>query len=149
MVKRIILIVAIAMIAFSGLAFAGGTANVDVSARVVGTCKFLTGGSVAFGDLDPSVGTDKNGTVTQPTFWCTKGTNYTITDTGGVRGTYEMKHATLADLILYSFTYLGAGTGTGRSGTTIMNISSTVAGSDYINKSAGDYSDTVELTIIP
>lgn len=149
--KRILLIVAIAMIALSGVASASDTATVTVSATVAGTCKFLSGGSVSF-SLDPSVGGNVTGTVTQPTFWCTKGTNYTITDDdGGYESgtTHRMKHETLTEYIPYSFTYTSTGTGTGRTATLTMNIASSVAAADYLDASAGNYSDTVTLTITP
>lgn len=151
MVKRILLIVAIAMIALSGVASASDTATVTVSATVVGTCKFLTDGSVSF-SLDPSVGGNVSGTVTQPTFWCTKGTSYTITDDDGLNEsgtTHQMKHASLNEYIPYSFSYTSTGTGSGRTTTLTMNIASSVNEADYQNASAGSYSDTVTLTINP
>ena len=153
MVKRIILIVAIAMIAFSGVALADDTATVTVSANVVGTCKFASGDTVVFGTLDPSVGTNVNGTIAQPTtFWCTKGTTYTITDDDGLSEdgtTHRVKHASLAEYIPYSFAYTGTGTGAGAGPTNriTMDIISAVQGTDYINASAGSYADTVILTI--
>lgn len=149
--KRILLIVAIAMIAFSGVAMAGDTATVTVSANVVGTCKFLSSGSVSF-SLDPSAGGNVSGTVTQPTFWCTKGTSYTITDDDGLNEsgtTHRMKHATNDEYIPYTFSYTSAGTGSGRTTTVTMNIASSVNEADYQNASAGSYSDTVTLTITP
>jgi spore coat protein U-like protein len=153
MVKRIILIIAITMIALSGVALAADTATVAVSANVTGTCKFINkAGILPFGSLDPASGTDvivNAAGVTQPTLWCTKGTPYTITDDGGARGTYEMKHATLADLIPYSFTYTPTGTGGGRTVTLTMNIAGQVAWNDFRDASEGSYTDTVTLTIAP
>lgn len=149
MVKNIILIIAITMIAFSGVALASDNADVTVSANVVGTCKFNSGGSVDFGDLDPSVGGPVTGSVVQPEFWCTRNASYTISDDNGKNGTYNMKHATLADLIPYLFTYTTTGTGDGPSNPLTMDISSSVAEADYLNASAGSYSDTVTLTINP
>jgi len=153
MKKRLVLTVVLGLVlGLAGVVRAGDTATVAVSANVVGTCKFLTGGSVAFGDLDPSAGTDVNGTVVQPTFWCTKGSTYTITDDNGLNEsgtTHQMKHATLADTIPYTFMYTAGGTGSGRNSTVTMNIASSVVGADYINVSAGGYADTVTLTIAP
>ncbi len=135
----------------TGAGIAGDSAPVSVSATVVGTCKFLTGGSISF-ILDPSVGGNVNGTVTQPTFWCTKGASYTITDDDGLYEsgtTHRMKHATEDEYIPYSFSYTATGSGNGRGNPITMNISSTVLGGDYLNASAGSYSDTVTLTITP
>ena len=134
-----------------GSVVASDTTTVAVSASVTGTCKFLSGGTISY-TLDPSVGGNVSGTVSQPTFWCTKGSSYTITDDNGANKsgtTYRMKHASLAEYIPYSFTYTSTGTGSGRGTTLTMNIGSQVLGSDYQNASAGNYSDTVTLTIAP
>ena len=139
------------VLGLAGVVKAGDTATVAVSANVVGTCKFLTGGSISF-SLDPSVGTDVNGTVTQPTFWCTKGSSYAITDDDGLNEsgtTHRMKHATLSEYIPYTFTYTATGTGTGRTSTVTMNIASVVASADYIDATYGSYADTVTVTITP
>ena len=153
MVKRIILIVAIAMIAFSGVAMADDTTTVSVSASVNGTCKFRTGGTIIFGALDPNSGVDVDGTITQPTFWCSKGLGYTISDDNGLHesGSTHNMLGPSADLIPYTFTYsdTGTGSGAGSTNTKTMNIASTVLGADYINATHGSYSDTVTLTIPP
>jgi spore coat protein U-like protein len=154
MVKRIILIVAIAMIAFSGVALAGDTNTVTVNANVVGTCKFDSATStLGFGGLDPSSGLAVNAS-TSTTFWCTKGAIYSIGDNDGQ---YEsgpnanrMKHETLAEYIAYDFGYTPTtGTGSGPSTSITLDISGTVAFAAYQNASEGDYSDQVILTIIP
>ncbi|HNT69168.1 MAG TPA: hypothetical protein PKK79_08430, partial [Syntrophorhabdaceae bacterium] len=60
-------------------------------------------------------------------------------------------HATLNEYIPYSFTYTtsGAGSGWGWLATITMDIASTVLEANYIDASAGSYSDTVTLTIVP
>ncbi len=136
---------------FTGNGIARDTATVSVSATVVGTCKFIIGGNISF-TLDPSVGGDVDGTVTQPTFWCTKGASYTISDDDGLYEsgtTHRMKHDTLVEYIPYSFTYTASGTGNGPSDPITMNITSQVLETDYLNASSGNYSDTVTLTITP
>ena len=132
-------------------ALAADTANVAVSATVVGTCKFTSGGSAAF-VLDPSIGGNVSGTVTQPVFWCTKGATYSITDNDGANKSgviQRMKHSALAEYIPYSFTYTAAGAGTGPATPITMDIASSVVASDYLNASAGSYADTVILSITP
>ena len=127
------------------------TATVTVSATVVGTCKFTSAGAVSF-TLDPSVGGAVNGAITQPTFWCTKGTSYTLTDNNGLyvsAGAQRMKHASAAEFIPYTFTYTTTGLGTGPIAPFTMDIASQVAATDYLNASAGTYADTVTLTITP
>jgi spore coat protein U-like protein len=127
-------------------------ATVDVSGLVVGTCKFNSGGTVSF-NLDPSVGGVATGTVTQPAFWCTRGSIYTITDDKGLNETgsvFRMLHTTTAnEYIPYTFTYTTTGTGKGKSTAITMDIASTVAETNYINALVGSYADTVTLTINP
>lgn len=134
-------------------ALAADNATVEVSATVVGTCKFTTKtGAVAF-TLDPSVGGDVTGTITQPVFWCTKGVTYAIADDNGLNesGTTQRMKNTAGEFIPYSFTYTASGTGAGaKPGSAItMNIASSVMEADYLNASADSYTDTVTLTINP
>lgn len=151
--KKVLLVLAV-MVAFAvlpAISMASGTATVTVSATVVGTCKFNSGGTVSF-SLDPSVGGNVAGTVTQPQFWCTKNANYTITDDDGLYEsgtTHQMKHSTLMEYIPYSFSYTTTGSGLGKNNPITMDISSSVAEADYIDASAGSYSDTVTLTVNP
>jgi spore coat protein U-like protein len=151
MKKILLVVVALAIVAMTGAAMAADTAVVTVSATVQGTCKFTAGGAVTYA-LDPSVGGDVNGTVGQPTFWCTKGAAYTITDDNGL---YEsgviqrMKHATLAEYIEYSFSYTAGGAGTGPTTPITMDIASNVLAAQYLNASAGNYADSVTLSILP
>lgn len=136
----------------STTALAAGTASVAVSAAVSGNCKFNSGGAVSF-VLDPSSASDATGTVTQPAFWCTKGSSYTLSDDDGVNesgvGAQRMKHATLAEYIPYTFAYTASGTGTGKGTPITLDIASTVVNADFVNASAGAYADTVTLTITP
>lgn len=132
-------------------AFGAGTTTVAVSTNVLGKCAFLTAGTVSF-TLDPSAGGTVNGAVTQPTFWCTKGQSYTITDDNGINKTgttHRMRRGTTTEYIRYTFNYTGTGTGTGRSTAISMNITASVAEAAYINATSGTYSDTVTLTINP
>lgn len=135
----------------STAALAGDTASVAVSATVSGSCKFNSGGAVSF-TLDPSATADATGTVTQPAFWCTKGTAYTLSDDDGINdsgGAQRMKHATLAEYTPYSFAYTTSGTGTGKGTPITLDITSTVVNANFVNASAGAYADTVTLTITP
>ncbi len=152
MKKLALVVVVTAVVALAGAAMAADTASVSVSATVAGVCKFQAGAKTVTFTLDPSVGGNVSGVVSQPTFWCTKGASYTITDDKGLNGggtTYKMKHATLTDTIPYTFTYTAAGTGTGASAPITMNIAGQVLAADYLNVSAGSYGDTVTLSINP
>lgn len=148
--KLLCIFALVAMAGIPTLSLAAGTTTVNVSATVVGTCQFNSGGSVTF-TLDPSVGGDVVGTVTQPQFWCTKNATYTITDDNGLNAsgtTHRMKDAG-TNYIPYSFTYTTTGTGQGKTSPITMDISASVLEADYINAPAGTYTDTVTLTINP
>ncbi|MFZ3208873.1 MAG: spore coat protein U domain-containing protein, partial [Geobacteraceae bacterium] len=104
--KKLITITAAAIVAMAGAAMAADSNTLTVQASVTGTCKFVTPTSTLnFGALDPSVGTDVNGSTTTQ-FWCTKGvTTDAITAANGSNwsGTKrQMKDTTGADLIPYS-----------------------------------------------
>lgn len=149
--KKLILALALVTIAvIPSITFAAGSTTVNVSATVVGTCQFNSGGSVTF-TLDPSVGGNVNGTVTQPQFWCTKNATYTITDDKGLNesGTTHRMKDTGTNYIPYSFTYTTTGTGNGKTSPITMDISASVLEADYIDAPAGTYTDTVTLTINP
>lgn len=131
-------------------AMAADNAVVNVSATVAPVCKFNSDGSVVF-TLDQSSGAQADGTVTQPQFWCTKGTTYTITDDLGLyeSGTFRMKHASLDEYIPYSFTYTASSTGLGKNSSISMDVAATVANAAFVDASEGSYSDVVTLTINP
>ena len=151
MKKILMAVVAVAAVAMAGTAVAADSTTVGVTATVAGNCKFLTSGSISYA-LDPATGGNATGTVTQPTFWCTKTSAYTITDSVGgydSGGSKRMKHASLNEYIPYTFTFTATGTGAGRGTTLTMDLASTVAAADYINASAGSYADSVTLTIAP
>jgi spore coat protein U-like protein len=156
MKKVLMAMVAVALVAMAGSAMAADSASVTVSASIAGNCRFSTNtGTVSFGTLDPEAGGNVSGTVTQPVFWCTRGTAYTIGDDVGLHetgSTYRMVHATSAtDFIPYTFAYTATGTGAGAgiANRITMNIAAQVLDADYINALAGSYSDTVTLTISP
>lgn len=153
--NRIGLVGALCAASFFGntSALAGDTATVGVSASVTGTCKFNSGGTIAF-TLDQTTTAAATGTVTSPAFWCTKGTGYTVSDNNGVNalaGARRMKHASIAtEFIPYSFSYTTTGTGTGKTTPITLTLTAaTVVNTDFINASAGSYADTVTLSITP
>ena len=61
-----------------------------------------------------------------------------------------MQHKTvITEFSPYTFTDKGTGSGTGPASPLTMDIAATVAGASYSNALAGDYADTVTLTINP
>jgi spore coat protein U-like protein len=139
----------------TGVSMAADSNTVTVTANVVGTCKFNSATStLAFGGLDPSSGVDVNASTTT-TFWCTKDATYSVTDDDGLYKTgpnaNRMRHATtLTEYIPYTFSYNPAtGSGLGRTSNITLNINGTVTFANYQNAAAGDYADTVVVSITP
>src|SRR3989304_5529941 len=134
-------------------AMAADSNTVTVTANVVGTCKFNSATStLAFGGLDPSSGSDVNAS-TSTTFWCTKNATYSVTDDDGLYETganaNRMRHATtLTEYVPYSFSYNPTtGSGLGRTSRITLTIDGTVTFANYQNAAAGDYADTVVVSI--
>lgn len=154
MKKILMAVVAVAVAAMAVSAIAADSAQVAVTANVVGTCKFNNGGSVSFGALDPSLAPGTvNGTVVTPQFWCTKNATYTIADDKGLHesGTiFRMEHATVTgEFLPYTFSYTATGSGGGVNAPINLAITAQVNLGDTLNIAAGDYADTVTLTISP
>lgn len=132
-------------------------------------CFFRASGTLtlAFGNLDPSVGTDAVATLTVGTFRsdqvgnCTPKTqNMTLTADNGLNYAGGSRRlASGGNFIPYTISGTGAGwTGTtswtrrkpgNNSWVTIPTLTATILGTDYQNAAAGSYSDTVVLTISP
>lgn len=146
--KKILVLALALVVASASGAFAAGTATVDVSATVLGTCTVNSNGTLAFNLLDPAAPVNTLGVAVQPTFTCSNGTPYTITDDNGlyeIGTTYRM--ASGANRLVYSFTYTAAGTGSGAPQN--PNIGGQVLAGDIATATPGLYADTVTLTINP
>lgn len=142
-----ILVLAAAMAMFASAAFAAGTATVDVTATVVGSCVFTTANAtLAFPALDASVVAPVNGS-TSLDFQCAAGVSYAISD--DTAGAPAMTSTTLApaQTIPYSLSYVASGLATGASQTLAVN--GTVAYADFQNAWVDAYTDTVVFTINP
>lgn len=143
-----------AIVATAGAAMAAASNTLTVQASVTGTCKFSSGTSTLnFGALDPSVGTNVNGSTTT-NFWCTKGvTTDAIAANNGSNwsGTKrQMLDTVSTDLIPYTLTLTPDGSAnTGPASPRTLTIGGQVLGTDYTGKTAGSYSDTVTLNITP
>ncbi len=153
MKKLLGLVMVLGLVLLAGVAFASDTNTLTVSASVTGTCKFATGTSLLnFGALDPSVGTNVNASTTTQ-FWCTKGVvTDSITPGNGANwsGSTRQMAGPGGDLIAYSLTLTkDANTNQGPASPRTLTIAGSVLGTDYTSKSAGNYSDTVTLSITP
>lgn len=141
-----------AFAAFSGSAFAADTQAVGVSANVSGNCKFTAAAPVAFGNLDPAAA----GTVTAAgsvTFWCTKGTSYTLAANNGSNALVaqkRMKGPGATDFIPYTLVLAAtSGTGAGKTAPITVAANGSVDSAAFQDASAGAYTDSVTVNVTP
>ena len=147
--------------AVAGLSAPSAIAGPNCFFRAVGTL------SLNFGTLDPSVGTTAVATLTVGTFNsdqlgnCTP-TSQTMTLSAGNGQNFSgssRRLASVGNFIAYSIGGAGGGwAGTGpwtiakpgnNTWRTIPPLTATILGVDYQNAAAGNYSDSVTLTISP
>ena len=147
-------LMALAMLVVGGAVWAADTNTLTVTASVTGTCVFNSATSTLnFGALDPSNPVAVNGSTTTQ-FWCTRGVttdlitaNLGANPAGAIR---QMRDSVSTDLIPYSLVLAPDGsTNQGPASPRTLGISGTVLAADYTGKSAGNYSDTVTLTLTP
>ncbi len=154
--------IAAAIISISGAASAGGTNTITVSASVTGTCVVNTSTStLAFGALNPGSGGTVNVAGSAATFRCTNGTPYSVSSndglwfsaTGGANNRMKLSSATdctsATNCIRYTLTSATAGTGAGMTTNISFNVNGQTTLADYQNAAAGNYADTVVLTVSP
>lgn len=152
--RLVVAFMAAAILQLGGIAMAAGTNTLAVSASVVGTCKFdFAASTLNFGALDPALATDATAS-TSTTFWCTKGAAYSISDDSGlnelVAGSPRMQNTVNPlEYIPYSLSYVNSGAGLGKTAAITLNLNGTVLNADYVNAEAGNYSDTVTITVTP
>jgi spore coat protein U-like protein len=154
MKKLLAITAAAAVMAMAGSVMAADSNTLTVSASVTGTCKFSSPTSTLnFGALDPSVGTNVNGSTTT-NFWCTKGVSTDAIVAGNglnfAVGKRQMKDAVSTDVIPYTLTLTKDGNANvGPATPRTLTVAGNVLGTDYTAKTAGSYSDTVVLNITP
>ncbi len=153
MKKFFITLILGSIVMIAGNALAADSNTLTVSASVTGTCRFSSGTSTLnFGALDQSSAADANATGNTQ-FWCTRNATYTV---GANNGLYfdtarRMRHASeTTEYIPYNLTFTPtAGTGTGKTSPITLNLSGTITNANYVNALAGNYADTVTLSITP
>lgn len=128
------------------------TQDLNVSAQVVGTCRFESANDINFGALDQTATAD----VTAPgnlVFWCTKNASYTLGDETNptvADGSFTGTLAGTDDSIDYELTYTNySGSGAGKTSPITSTITATIANADYVDAPAGNYTDTVTFTLTP
>lgn len=140
MKKILVLAAAIALV--SSTAFAAGTATLNVTANVTATCS-ITGGTLAFGALDPVTASDTGLVAANGvTVTCTNGTGFTVSDDSAAK---PLGNGT--STIPFTLTYTANGTGTGAA--VPFLIDGEILGADYDNATAGAYTSNVILSVTP
>lgn len=136
-----------------------GTATLAVSATVLSksNCRFNTRTSALnFGALDPATSPDVTATATVP-FICLGSAPvaaFSISDDGGLHragpGNRRMRHGTATtEFLPYSLTLSPASGTLPKNVGSNLTVTGTVLGTSYRGALAGDYSDTVVLSILP
>lgn len=126
----------------AGNALAADTATVDVSATVLGTCNFATANpTMVFGDIDPTSGLTYSATANL-IFTCTNGSAYTLSDVAAPSIAFDQ-----AGLSYSVAAYALGGAGTGIAQTVPLIGSITPA--QYASATAGSYTDTLTVNILP
>jgi hypothetical protein len=142
-------LMALALVLFAATAtpvLSAGTATVNVTATVLGSCSFdTTTYSMAFGAIDPLTDTgDRTATITLA-FTCSNGTPFSL---GDVSGAQTLAGAVAGGSLAYSVNnYLLTGTGTGV--TQNLAITARIAETDYTLAAADNYTDTLTIDINP
>jgi spore coat protein U-like protein len=145
--KKILAIVAAsALTAMAGTAMAG-TANLNVTAVVDDIC-IVGGGNLDFGTLDPTTAPLVNANLTVQAR-CTNGLAYNVTTDYGANAAGNQAYLTNGTSdIPYSVTVTPtSGTGTGADQD--VAIAGSIAAGAYATATAGNYTDTMVLTVAP
>lgn len=134
---------------------ASTTHQLNVSATVVGNCRFNDAGptALAFGSIDPTSVANKTATA-NVTFRCTSGTTSSMfsvvgaNDAGGVHyvsdGTNDMAYT-----VNFGGSDAQDGIGHGAGKDLTLTVTGTIAVADFQNAPASTYNDTLTLTIAP
>jgi len=153
MKKYAITLISIAAFLWGGVALGADSNTLTVSASVTGGCRFSSGTSTLnFGTLDQSSAADASATGSTQ-FWCTRNASYTISANNGLYydTSRRMRHATEAtEYIPYNLTFTPTtGTGAGKTSPVTLSLNGTITNANYVNAIAGNYADTVTLSITP
>ena len=146
--KKMMILLVMALVMFTGSAFAADTLNIDVTATVIETCSFTTVGPVAldFGALDPTVAGDTAAANSNVDFTCNNGAGYGVT-VAAATGT--LTGASLGDTIAYDIVLSGDTNGTSAGGTNTVNVAVDINAGGFFGKAADSYSDSFVLTLNP
>lgn len=140
------------LLAASGSCLAGDSKTMDISANVIGTCKYSSTPALAFGVLDQTLASDATASGNLQ-FWCSKGVSYTLSDQanpGVGDGAFAGSIGNGTDTIPYTITYNNfTGNGAGKTTLNSSTLSAKILNGNYVNVSAGAYTGVVTFTITP
>jgi spore coat protein U-like protein len=140
--KRMMILLVMALVMFTANAFALDTATVTVNAEVMAACTFDTGTlTLDFGALDPDLTTAANATGTLD-FTCSAGSTYNLTTAAG-----GVITETGGDTIVYATTLSGDVTGTSLGGAQALTVDADIAAGDFTGKTAGSYAGTFTIDL--
>lgn len=149
-------IAAAALIAAASTAAFADSQTMSVTAKVNGACKLTLSGAMAFGTLDPSNAVDVPASVTA-TYRCTKGqaagafsVGAIATGATGYAGTIGNGTDTIPYTVKWTdpAAFTGAGFGSSAASKTVT-LNGSILGTDYPNVSAGNYTGSVAVQILP
>lgn len=156
--KGFLVLVLAAVLAPPAVTAASTTHGLNVSATVVGNCRFNDAGptALAFGSIDPTSTLNKTATA-NVSFRCTSGTTSSIAsavggnDVGGVHYVKDGSNNTMPYTVGFGGTDAQLGTGHGGpAGNKTLAVTGTIAVADFQNAPASTgYVDTLTLTISP
>lgn len=138
--KKMMVLLALALVMFSGSAFAATSATMTVSAQVVESCS-ITSANMNFGTIDPfSIVADATATA-DLTVTCSGAIPFNVSDDKG--GASSLVDGALN--LPYTLAYANAGVGT-----STITVTGTVALADAQNATPSvGYTDSVVFTITP
>lgn len=149
MKKLLTVVAAAAIVTMAGSAMAAGSANLSVTANIVATCS-VSGGTLAFGALDPFTTPLVTANSSGVTVTCTNGTGYTLSTTGnrGFTGTPGVLTNGTSN-INYTIAFDNGLTGTGTGLAVAVPITGTIASGSYSGATPGSYTDTIQINVTP
>ncbi len=151
-------VLAIPMASSIGRAAEVGTLTVSAVVLSRSNCRFVNGPAMNlnFGALDPGnpVDVSRSATVDYVCRGSAPIATFAFEDDGGrnetAPGARRMRHATLAaEYLPYDLTYSPPSGTVPRNVRRTLTVTGTVNGSDYTGIAAGNYSDTVVISILP
>ena len=151
--RNILRIAAAAALLAGGQAALADTQPLVINATITPTCLLQTMPTMSL-TLDPTLATDGSGTATVQ-YKCTKGTSGTFTVGGqadGTAGASTTLNGPGGDTMPISITWpaVAAFTGNGLAGTAnSVVLTGKVLNSDYVTKTAGTYTGSINVTITP